>query len=251
MAAIVRARNELVRVAFALDPPQTIGRPRRMSTLETIQLIVYMCRAGCPWSMLPCPHAVSYKTVYHRFNLWSRMRIFERAFYNLSIQYRQHSHHPLIVDSTQVKNVFGVDVRGRNHADRGRNSTKVSLLTDSRAVPIAISFFRGNRNDCQTLHHTLNEACRKTGGTLSTHGNLHADKGYDSATCRSICTHHGLNALIPQRRTPPIRDSIRIMVEIAIGRFDKFRRIIMRYDARIANMKSFHYIAGAHMFPAV
>ena len=79
MAAIVRARNELVRVAFALDPPQTIGRPRRMSTLETIQLIVYMCRAGCPWSMLPCPHAVSYKTVYHRFNLWSRMRIFERA----------------------------------------------------------------------------------------------------------------------------------------------------------------------------
>ena len=51
MAAIVRARNELVRVAFALDPPQTIGRPRRMSTLETIQLIVYMCRAGCPWSI--------------------------------------------------------------------------------------------------------------------------------------------------------------------------------------------------------
>jgi hypothetical protein len=42
MAAIVRARNELVRVAFELDPPQTIGRPRRMSTLETIQLIMYM-----------------------------------------------------------------------------------------------------------------------------------------------------------------------------------------------------------------
>ena len=39
------------------------------------------------------------------------------------------------------------------------------------------------------------------------------------------------------------------MVEIAIGRFDKFRRIILRYDARIANMKSFHFIAGTHMFP--
>jgi hypothetical protein len=25
----------------------------------------------------------------------------------------------------------------------------------------------------------------------------------------------------------------------------------MRYDSRITSMKSFHYIAGAHMFPAV
>jgi len=251
MAAFVRARNELVRVALELDPPRTIGRPRRMSTLETIKLIMYMCRAGCPWSMLPCPHGVSYKTVYHRFNIWSRMRIFERAFYTLAIQYRQHSQYPLIVDSTQVKNVYGIDVIGGNHADRGRNSTKVSLLTDSNAVPIAMSFFRGNRNDCQTLHHTLNEACRKSGGTLSPHGSLHADKGYDSITCRSICAHHGLNAVIPQRRTPPSRDSIRIKVEIAIGRFDKFRRIIMRYDSRIASMKSFHYIAGTYMFPIV
>ena len=91
---------------------------------------MWMCRAGCPWSMLPCPHNVSYKTVYHRFNIWSRMRIFEHAFYNLAIQYRQHNQNPLIIDSTQVKNVYGVDVVGRNHADRGRNSTKVSLLTD-------------------------------------------------------------------------------------------------------------------------
>jgi len=212
---------------------------------------MYICRAGCPWSMLPCPHDVSYKTVYHRFHIWSRMRIFERAFYNLATQYRQHTQRPLIVDSTQVKNVYGVDVIGGNHADRGRNSTKVSVLTDSKAVPIAMSFFRGNRNDCQTLQHTLNEACRKTGGALSPHGSLHADKGYDSITCRSICTNHGLTAVIPQRRTPPRRDSIRIMVEIAIGRFDKFRRIIMRYDSRISSMKSFHYIAGTHMFPAV
>ena len=104
----------------------------------------------------------------------------------------------------------------------------MSLLTDSRAVPIAMSFFRGNRNDCQTLRHTLNEACRKTAGTLSPHGSLHADKGYDSVAYKNICRNHGLNADIQQRRTLPMRDSIRIMIEIAIGRFDKFRRIIFR-----------------------
>ena len=100
-----------------------------------------------------------------------------------------------------------------------------------------------------SLRHTLNEACRKTAGALSPHGSLHADKGYDSVTHKNICRTHGLDAIIPQRRTLPRRDSIRIMIEIAIGRFDKFRRIIMRYDSRIASMKSFHYIAGTHMFP--
>ena len=77
------------------------------------------------------------------------------------------------------------------------------------------------------------------------------DKGYDSVTHKNICRNHGLNAIIQQRRTPPRRDSIRIMIEIAIGIFDKFRLIIMRYDSRITSMKCFHYIAGAHMFPAV
>ena len=87
--AVVRARNELVRVAIQIDPPKAIGRPRRLSTIDAIQLIMYMYRAGCPWSMLPCPYGVSYKTVYHRFNIWSRMRIFEHAFYNMATIYRQ------------------------------------------------------------------------------------------------------------------------------------------------------------------
>ena len=137
---------------------------------------------------------------------------------------------------------------------RQRSKLYKSVFIDrlSGVVPIAMSFFRGNRNDCQTLRHTLNEACRKTAGALSPHGSLHMpDKGYDSVAHKIICRNHGLDAIIPQRKTLPMRDSIRIMIEIAIGRFDKFRRIIMRYDFRITSMKSFHYIAGAHMFPAV
>jgi hypothetical protein len=44
--------------------------------------------------------------------------------FNLATQYRQHTQRPLIVDSTRVKNVYGVDVIGGNHAGGGRNSTK-------------------------------------------------------------------------------------------------------------------------------
>ena len=113
----------------------SLGRPRRMSTVDTIQLIMWMCRAGCPWSMLPCPHNVSYR-------LCIIVLIYGRGCESLSMhfiisrstKYRQHIQNPLIIDSTQVKNIYGVDVLGRNHADRCRNSTKVSLLTDFRGL---------------------------------------------------------------------------------------------------------------------
>jgi transposase len=250
MESMTRARNEIFRLACQLDPPKRLGRHRKMTTLETVIAICYMCRAGCPWSMLPCPGGTSYKTAYHRFNMWSKHRLFEEAFYNLSTAYRLRANFPLIADTTQVKNVYGADVLGgKNHADRARNSTKVSVLCDSKAVPIALTFLRGNRHDSQTLNHMLNEAVRKTGGNLGNHGELHADRGYDSELCRAVCAQHNLIPVIPRRRQPRTRDSIRIFVEIAIGRFDKFRRIIMRFDSLISSFKSFHYIAAACLIP--
>ena len=52
-------------------------RVTRPCACGRIQLIMWTCRAGCPWrSMLPSPYNVSCKTVYNRFNTLSRMRIF-------------------------------------------------------------------------------------------------------------------------------------------------------------------------------
>ena len=185
----VEARNELARCVLAADAPKTRGRPRRLSTIQALDCILFVCRTGCQWSSLPCPPGVSHKTVYHRFSLWSRLRIFEHAFYSLSSAYRAAApHRPLIADTTFVKNVYGHDVLGRTHTDRGRNSTKVSVLADSARIPLALAFHRGNRNDCMTLHHLLSEARRKTRSSLSSHRVIYADKGYDSELCRSCCT---------------------------------------------------------------
>ena len=112
MAAIVRARNELVRVAVKLDPPRTIGRPRRMSTVDTIQLIMWMCRAGDVRGV--CYHV---RTTCH-IRPYIIVLIYGRGCESLtmhfiiwrSTKYRQHIQNPLIIDSTQVKNVYGVDV---------------------------------------------------------------------------------------------------------------------------------------------
>ena len=56
------------------------------------------------------------------------MRLFEDAFYNLSRTYTTNNIYPIIADTSYVKNVSGRDVIGRNHTDRGRMATKVSML---------------------------------------------------------------------------------------------------------------------------
>ena len=245
MALPTIVRNELARLAYLYDMPRGRGRPRKLSTLQTLSCIFYVCRTGCQWSELKCPKGVNFKTVYHRFSQWSRMRLFEDAFYNLSRTYTTNNIYPIIADTSYVKNVSGRDVIGRNHTDRGRMATKVSMLTDSRSVPLAFAFHKGNRNDCKTLGHLLDVASRKAFDDISQHGALFADKGYDSALCRNQCIAHGLQPYIPKKSCGESWNSTRCAVEVAFGRLDRFRRILMRHDFRIIHFKSFHYLAAS------
>jgi len=203
MAAIA-VKNELARCVYAIPRTSRRGRPRVLSVAETLDKIVYVCKTGCQWAAIEGHDGVSYKTVYHWFRIWSKARVFENAFYNLASQ------RPLVADTSYVKNIYGRDVVGANSTDRGRNATKVSLLSDAAAVPIALVFHKGNKSDFHTLRHLLDEACRKTGGSLDNHISLYADKGYDSHTCRSICDVHGLEAHIPHRGQPTAWGGLRI-----------------------------------------
>ena len=133
---------------------------------------------------------------------------------------------------------------GRNPTDRGRNATKVSLLADERGAPLHVCYHRGNRADCQTLHHLLHSASASM-GPLSAHAELLADKGYDSFLCRSSCISRGLEPRIPRRgeRGDRQNNSRRVRVEHVFGHIDKCRRVIVRYEAKMGNFRSFHALA--------
>jgi len=243
-------RNTLARHVLADEVTRlsSRGRPRLLSTSQALEACFFVCKTGCQWSAIDGMFGVSYKTVYHRFNAWSKHRLFEHAFYELASEYRKkHDNLPLLVDTSHVKNVFGRDVLGPNHADRGRKSTKVSLLSDSQARPLTIMFHQGNRNDCLTLTHLLTETTRRY-GNIDSHKYLYADKGYDSKTRRSSCAVRGLEPRIPHRGMTTKWGGVRIRVEHVFGRMDKFRRIILRYDSSIRNFKSFTFMACCSMF---
>ena len=238
-------RNAVVRAVHKTTSSSLRGRPRKLSIAETLQKIFYVCKTGCQWRAIEGMDGVSCKTVYHWFRKWSKARVFEHAFYNLVNAYGNVTFNPLVCDTSFVKNVFGHDVVGRNPTDRGRNATKVSLLTDSRGVPLAMTFHKANKSDFQSLGHLLQEGQRKIGRPFQMHGELYADKGYDSEQCRAICRTHGLVPCIPHRGEKSVWGGVRIAVEQCFGRIDKYRRCIMRYDYGIAQFKSFHYLAAS------
>ena len=247
-----------------------VGRPRKLSNDKAIESIFFVLETGCQWRNLPMSHDVRWQTVYDRFRLWSDNSIFEHAFNDLvkwylkvSPKVQRGSKDVLCVDTTYVKNVFGRrgEILGRNCTDRGRLATKVSMACDSNGTPMCFKFHPGNRNDIKTLGHLLDEGARKLKGVhfprqFST---LYADRGYDSAKCRSIASGYNLDTVIPTRRrrgqqhdNHPRRipgvveehEATRYVVEQTFGIFDLFRRLKVRYDGLATSFKSFHFLAA-------
>ena len=211
-----------------------------MNNALVLDRILYVCKTGCQWSQLPVEGA-SYKTVYHYFSIWSKARLFENVFYTLANAASSTRRGALVLDTSFVKNVHGSDVLGPNPTDRGRNGSKVSLLTDSKGTPLCAVLHKANKNDALTLKHTLDTFTRK----VSSHANfssLLADKGYDASYCRTACEQHNLTPCIPKRRTPDFFPG-RYVVEQTFGLLDQFRRIRVRYETLARNFKSMHFIA--------
>ena len=217
----------------------TRGRQKKLSATYVLDRIFYVCKTGCQWNQLEVMQG-SWKTIFHYFNLWSKLRLFENAFYNLSKNVQSCT---IVVDSSFVKNVCGRDVVGRNPTDRGRKATKVSLVTNEHGTPLTTCFHKANKNDGACLRHIIDTCARKTNALRSATALL-ADKGYDSETCRSVCKIHNLKDLIPKRGTKDTYTE-RYVVEQTFGILDQYRRIRVRYESTVRNFKSFHYLACA------
>jgi transposase len=191
---------------------------------------------------------VSWKTVFHRFTVWCNKRVFYDAFAQLAAQ--RNAEHPglaLVADTTFIKNAYGRDCVGPNCTDRGRWASKVSLLCDSAGVPLAIRLHPANVNDCRTLRCLLDTAARRLAAPLASHGELFADKGYDTQACHNACAAHGIAPRIPRRGTPEGWSQVRYVVERSFALFKHFRRLRLRYEFTARAFGAFCHLAAAVM----
>lgn len=222
-------------------PESRVGRPRKNSTAECIEYIYTILRTGVQWCNLSCNG--SYKTINNIFHKWNRAGIFEisyKHFLGIYIKRRQDASKPIkkhIIDTTFVKNIYGTDCIGRNPTDRGRNASKLSVITDDIGVALAVSAYPANRNDCITLEDTINKMLIPE---IDTKNILFlADKGYDTSTCRQCVVKlqyiDGIYRKGKNSDNATTNDSKtgRYVIETSFAWLDLYRHIYVRYDRTI------------------
>jgi transposase len=131
----------------------------------------------------------------------------------------------------------GGEATGPNPTDRGKSGTKRHLLVDREGVPLAVILSGAHVHDSQMLEPTLDAVepiKRPRGRPRKRPEKLHADKAYDSASCRRACRQRGITPRIARRG---IESSERLgryrwVVERTMSWLNRCRRLKVRYERR-------------------
>jgi transposase len=153
------------------------------------------------------------------------------------------------MDGAMTEAPLGGEATGPNSTDRAKSGTKRSLLTDGAGIPLAVVVAPANRNDRQLVEPTL-EARRVLPPAVSQH--LGIDKGYDFDGVRTVVeaycfTHHirsrGEEQLEMERNRK--RRPHRWVVERAHAWMNQFRRLLVRWERKVAHYLAFVQFACA------
>ena len=144
------------------------------------------------------------------------------------------------------------EATGSNPTDRGKPGTKRHLLTEAKGIPVAIVISGANRHDMKQLADLL--AAVVIEPTPAEPPNLALDRGYDYDACRAAVVVRGYVAHIPPKATehrplPPPGDPDRHpprrwVVEVSHSWFNRFRRLLVRWEKRAAMYLGFVQLAA-------
>lgn len=123
------------------------------------------------------------------------------------------------------------------------------MLTDGAGVPLALAVSGANTHDMKLVKPTFQSiAIQRPDPTRRKRQNLCADKGYDYPEIRELVLNWGYTAHIKgrgeeeaERKTIPGYRARRWVVERTHSWFNRFRRLLIRWEKSSAN-----YLAMLH-----
>jgi transposase len=216
-----------------------------------IDELIYVLKSGVSWRNVRS--VINYKTLFWHFNNLSKNHIFHKLFYKIKRKYFKILNYPnvnyLLIDSTIIYNKFGINKIGRNKFYKNKNSTKISLLTDSCGIPLSIFFMKGNFHDNTIFHKHINDI---TIHFPKRKYKILADKGYSCTKNYEFLNENKLEHIIPPRKNMKIHDSYiydkeeykkRIKIEHIFARLKLFKKIEVRNEKFLRNYSSFTFLA--------
>ena len=142
---------------------------------------------------------------------------------------------------------------GPNPTDRAKSGTKRSLLTDGAGIPIGITVSGANTHDKRLVEETLRSIpIDRPEPTKRKQQHFCADKGYDYPDVRDLIRDWGYTAHIKsrgqeevERKQIPGYRARRWVVERTHSWFNRFRRLLIRWEKKTENYIAFLHFACA------
>ena len=142
---------------------------------------------------------------------------------------------------------------GKNPTDRGKLGVKRAVLTDGRGMPIGVAVAGANVHDQRLVAATLDSIpVRRPRPIGRRKHHLCGDKGYDAAAVR--------RSVRRRRYTPHIRSrgeeqtqrrlgqrARRWVVERIHSWMNRYRRILVRWEKKVANYLGLLHLVFAHV----
>jgi putative transposase len=152
-----------------------------------------------------------------------------------------------------TKSPLGGEGTGKNPTDRSKIGTKRSLWTDGEGIPLGVAVSGANTHDKRLVDATLmSSPIDRPEPTKKRPQNLCLDKGYDYEDVRQSVADYGYTAHIPHRgeeqsarkKIPGYR-ARRWVVERTHSWMNRFRRLLIRWEKKVANYKGLLHFACA------
>jgi transposase len=157
------------------------------------------------------------------------------------------------MDGAMTKAPLGGEETGKNPTDRGKIGTKRSTLTDGKGVPVGLAVSGANVHDKCLVRETIESIpIERPKASPKKPQHLCQDKGYDYPDVRELVAEFGYTAHIPERGSDPSKQkklpayrARRWVVERTHAWFNRFRRLLVRWEKKLANYKAFLHFACA------
>ena len=211
-----------------------LGRPGR-DDRNFLEAVLWWRRTGVPWRDLP-PEFGPWKTVFNRFDRWSKNGKWNRLFAFLKTDVDQDWQS--IDSSVNRVHQHGAGARGGAQGNgigrsRGGLTTKVHLVVDALGLALEFEVTEGQRHDIVAAPALIARTKPRS---------LLADKAYDSDAFRELLSELGCEAVIPgraKRTNPTDYDKelykARSEVECTFNLLKQARRFATRYEKTIRN----------------
>jgi transposase len=225
-----------------------VGRPWAEHRMIINGMFWVLC-SGAPWRDLPERYG-PWKTVYNRFNRWSKSGVINIIFNRLLSSLDAHGLVDWSATALDGSNIRALrcaagakkhsDIAGDNGLGRSRGfGTKIHLATDGNGLPLNILLSPGQAHESQFALRLLDGiGVQRQNGSMKRRGYaVLADKAYSG---------HALRSELKRFDRDAYRN--RNVVERCFGRLKEYRRIATRYDKTARNYLSMVKLGCIRLF---